>query len=247
MMPTAFATRIALFNFILLLAACGSDRLPTRADVPDIMAEAQGTKPVSKWRDSKAREAVRSSFRSALYFDSMHQAEVRTRFQRPELRSYLLLEDSYVGGDFPRRIAGLLREVQQADQLYVQQVASYPELLASRLARLDLSDAQRAALHAEMTQAYAARQQPVLATVAVIDTFVHTVARLYEMMASNQGAFQSKLAGLEFSDVDMLRRYNGMVDEVNRAHAAADSAIRRLPPEHQAHFRRMGLATPVRK
>ena len=228
-----------------VLLACGGQGVPTAEDVPAILAEAQGSESVSKWRDSDARRAVRSSFKMLLYFDSVHVAEVSRRFQRPELRSYLMLDDSYIGGEFPRRIALLLREVQEADRNYLLQVASYPDLLKERLASVDLATAERNALETEITRAVAARQQPVVEALTVFDTFVSSAASLYEMAAANPGAFRSMRTGLEISSGALLGRFNATVNEVNRAHEAADSAIRRLDPEHQARFRRMGVATPV--
>ncbi|HEY0304831.1 MAG TPA: hypothetical protein VGC44_07650, partial [Longimicrobiales bacterium] len=136
------------------------------------MAEAAGTQEVGKWGDSPARRAVRSTFKTMLYFDSVHEAEVRKRFQTPELRSYLMLSDSYVGGNFPRRIAVLLREVQQANQNYLLQVQSFPTLLSEKLASADLPADRRTTLQSEMARVYTTRQQPMVAAVAAFDSFV---------------------------------------------------------------------------
>lgn len=238
-------TRLLTATVALLIASCANQSVPTAEDVPAIIAEAQGAQSVSKWRDSPARRAVRTSFRTALYFDSLHEAEVAKRFRTPELRNYLMLSDSYVGGDFPRKIAVLLREVQQADQNYLQQVASFPTVLDEQLARTELSAAARQTLGAEMGEVYATRQRPVLAAVTALDSFIQLTAQLYELMAANSGSIQSMRTGLHISNGAVLQRFNGLVDQVNSAHEAADTAIRRLDPEQQDRFKRMGVAKRI--
>ena len=228
-----------------LLVSCANQRIPTGEDVPDIIAEAQGTREVSRWRDSPARRAVRVSFKTALYFDSVHEAEVGRRFRTPELRTYLMLSDSYVGGDFPRKIAVLLREVQQADQNYLQQVASFPTVLSDQLSRTDLSSAERQSLESEMAQAYSARQRPVVEAVTALDSFVQLTAQIYELMAANAGSVQSMRTGLRISNGAVLQRFNGLVDQANRAHEVADTAIRRMNPVQQARFTRMGVTKRI--
>jgi hypothetical protein len=228
-----------------VMATCGN-AVPATDDVPDLMAEAAGTKPPPKWGDSPVRKAVRSSFRTMLYFDSLHEAEVRARFQRPELRSYLFLSDSYIGGDFPRRTAMLLREVQQANRDYLQRVQTFSSVLNERMARTDLSAGERSAIERDIAAAYAARQQPAVQVVTALDGFVDSAAQLYELMAVHSGSIQSMRTGLEIADPRVLQRYNGLVDQVNRAHEAADSAMRRLvEPDQQQRFRRMGLTKRV--
>lgn len=247
MMPTN-RIRCSALLFALMLASCtNSGRIPTAEDVPEIMAEAAGTQEVGKWGDSPARRAVRSTFKTMLYFDSVHEAEVRKRFQTPELRSYLMLSDSYVGGNFPRRIAVLLREVQQANQNYLLQVQSFPTLLSEKLASADLPADRRTTLQSEMARVYTTRQQPMVAAVAAFDSFVQLAARLYETAAANSGSVRSMRTGLEISDGRVLGGFNALVDQANRAHEVADSAIRRLDPEQQARFRRMGIATPIKR
>lgn len=238
-------TRLLMTAVTLLCISCANQSVPAAEDVPDIIAEAQGAQPVSKWRDSPARRAVRTSFKTALYFDSVHEAEVAKRFRTPELRDYLMLSDSYVGGDFPRKIAVLLREVQQADQNYLQQVASFPTVLDEQLARTKLSASERQSLGTDMGQAYETRQRPVVAAVSALDSFVQLAAQIYELMAANSGSVQSMRTGLEISNGGVLQRFNALVDQTNRAHEVADTAIRRLNPEQQARFKRMGVAKRV--
>ena len=242
-----FATMTGLLAVSVpaLFVSCGNQSLPTADDVPAIIAEAQGTQSVAKLRDSPARRAVRVSFKTALYFDSVHEAEVGRRFRTPELRTYLMLSDSYVGGDFPRKIAVLLREVQQADQNYLQQVASFPTVLTDQLSRTDLPTAQRQSLEAEMAQAYSARQRPVVAAVTALDSFVQLTAQIYELMAANAGSVQSTRTGLQISNGGVQQRFNALVDRVNRAHEVADTAIRRLSPEQQARFTKMGVTKRI--
>ena len=229
------------------MAACSRNAVPTTEDIPDIMAEAQGTREVSKWRDSEARRAVRSAFKTMLYFDSVHTAEVARRFATPELRSYLMLSDSYVGGDFPRRTAVYLREVQQSNQQYLQLVQTFRTILSDKLATTDIPADRRQAITNEMAQAYDAQQKPVIRAVAAVDTFVQHAAVLYELAASRSGAFQSMRTGLEISDGAVLQRFNQLVDRANHAHEVADSAIRRLPADQQTRFRAMGVATPLKR
>lgn len=241
------ASSVSAVLLLPLLISCARGGVPTAEDVPEILAEAQGTREVSKWNDSEARRAVRTSFKTLLYFDSLHESEVRSRFQRPELRSYLMLDDSYIGGDFPRRIALLLREVQLANQNYALQVASFPNVLSEKLATTELSSTERAAVASAVTRTIEERRQPVMLAVAAFDTFVQRAAQLYEVAAGNPGAFRSLRTGLEASDGRARNSFNGLVDQVNRAHDATDAAIRGLDPEQQAHFRRMGVASPVRR
>jgi hypothetical protein len=244
-MERAMMPRILLFA--LFTVSCTSDSIPGTADVPDIYAEAAGTKEISKWQDSPARKAVRSSFKTMMYFDSVHEAEVRARFQRPHLRSYFMRADSYIGGDFPRQTAVLLREVQQANRNYLLQVESYPSVLNDKLGPMDLSADQKRTLADEMTRAYAVRQKPAIEAVAEFDKFVEAAARLYEVAAANSGSLQSMRTGLETTDGRVHLGFNRVVDDVNRAHTAADHAIRRLPPEHLQRFMRMGIAQPIRR
>jgi len=126
-------------------------------------------------------------------------------------------------------------------------VESFPTLLGERLARTDLAEQQRNALQTAMAQATAARQRPINEMIFAFDNYVTSAAQLYETVAASSGSVKSMRDGLYISNPGALGRFNKLVDEVNRAHEVADSALRRLAPEQQTRFRRMGLATPIRK
>ena len=230
-----------------VLSACSHGGVPGTADVPDIIAEAAGTKPEPR-RDSEARRAVRASFRAMLLVDSIHVAEVAGRFQRHELSdSYLLRDVSFVGGTWPKQTAVLLREVQRADFEYLAAMQSFRMVLERRLAETDLSDDQRRVLTAEMATAFATRQQPVVQAVEAFDQLIGGVAEVYELAANHPSSIKAMRTGLEIEDERVLQRYNSMVDRVNNLHAVADSAVRRLEPQQQARFARMRVVKPIKR
>lgn len=146
------------------------------------------------------------------------EAEVRKRFLRPHLRDYLMLPGSFVGGKFPKETAALLREVQQITSGYIT--------------------------HLESTGG----DQAVLATHRALETFVSKSAGLYELMAAQPlDSVKDMREGLVISDAGVHAQYNRLVDEVNAAHERLDTLIRSLPAGQQSSFRRMSIATIVRK
>src|SRR5688572_23982964 len=240
------ASRYCAIAVAAVLSACSAAGVPGTADVPDIIAEAAGTKPHPR-RDSEVRRAVRASFRAMLLVDSMHVAEVGQRFQGHHLsESYLLRSESFVGGTWPKQTAVLLREVQRADRDYLSAMQSFHTVLERRLGETDLSDEQRRALETEMAQAFATQQQPVVQAVEKFDQLVGVIAEVYELAAKYPSSIKAMRTGLEIEDERVLERYNSMVDRVNNLHAVADSAIRRLEPQQQARFARMRVVKPIK-
>jgi hypothetical protein len=240
-MTLRLAASFLAITIAAFLSFCSSAPVPDAADVPAIMAEASGAQAAPR-RDSEAREAVRGAFRAMLHLDSVHTEEVGRRFQRPELRSYLMLPESYIGGDFPRGTAVLLREVQKLDREYLDALEAFPEVLERRLASTDLSEDQKRTLKEEMSQAFSARQRPVVEAVVAFDKFVGSAAELYELVARYPGSVRAMRDGLHITDGGLSARFNRLVDATNGAHDAADAAFRRLNvPEQQAKFTRMGV------
>jgi hypothetical protein len=240
--PGYFALAVAA-----VLSACSNVGVPGTADVPDIIAEAAGTKPEPR-RDSEARRAVRASFRAMLLVDSIHVAEVGSRFARHELSdSYLLRDESFVGGTWPKQTAVLLREVQRADFEYLAAMQSFRSVLDRRLAETDLSADERRVLADQMVKAFAARQQPVVQTVEAFDQLIGVIAEMYELAAKHPSSIKAMRTGLEVEDERVLQRYNSLVDRANSLHAVADSAVRRLEPQQQARFARMRVVKPIRR
>jgi hypothetical protein len=230
-----------------VMTACSNAGVPGTADVPDIIAEAAGTKPEPR-RDSEARRAVRASFRAMLLVDSIHVAEVGRRFARHELSdSYLLRNESFVGGTWPKQTAVLLREVQRADFEYLAALQAFPTVLERRLAETDLSEDQRRVLADEVAKAFATRQQPVVQAVEAFDQLIGVIAEVYELAAKYPSSIKAMRTGLEIENERVLERYNSMVDRVNGLHAVADSAVRRLEPQQQARFARMRVVKPIRR
>src|SRR5262245_9866245 len=81
-----------------------------------------------------------------------HELKIQRLFGRPELRSYLMLPLSFVGGTCPLGTAALLREVQQLEATY--------------LSALTASSASHSVVQAHRT----------------FEDFARQVAELYELM-----------------------------------------------------------------
>jgi hypothetical protein len=142
------------------------------------------------------------------------EEEVRRRFQRPALKNYLMLPSSFTGGTFPKEIAGLLREVQQHAGRFIS--------------HLESTGGDTALLNAHRA----------------LDKFAGKTAELYEFMAGQPaGSVRDMREGLVMTDDLVRAQYDSFVDQVNAAHEQLDQAIRGLPAEHQASFRRMAVAT----
>lgn len=141
----------------------------------------------------------------------------------------------------------LLREVQRADFEYLAAMQSFPTVLERRLAETDLSEDQRRVLTDEMAKALATRQQPVVHAVEAFDQLVGVVAEMYELATKHPSSIKAMRTGLEMDNELVLERFNRMVDRLNSLHVAADSAIRRLEPQHQARFARMRVVKPIRR
>ena len=146
------------------------------------------------------------------------EGEVRRRFQTPELKNYLMLPTSFIGGTFPRKIAVLLRETQELEKKHVTHLESS-----------------------------GTANQAVLETHKAFETFAGQAAELYELMAAQpKDSVRDMRSGLEISDPGVHAEYNRRVDEINAAHERLDKTIRALPPEQQASFSRMGLTTRLK-
>jgi hypothetical protein len=152
-----------------------------------------------------------------------------------------------VGGTWPRNTAVLLREVQRADFEYLAAVQGFTTVLERRLAETDLSEDQRRTLGSDLAKAFAMQQKPVVEAVEAFDQFIGAVAEIYELAAKYPSSIKAMRTGLEIDDGRVLERYNSLVDRANSLHAVADSAIRRLPPQHQARFARMRVVKPIRR
>ena len=137
--------------------------------------------------------------------------------RRPQLRSYLMLPESFVGGTFPQEIADLMREIEALESEYLEGEAS------------------------------AADPAPVTDTHRALEQFAKETAELYELMAASSSSVQAMRDGLEISDDSVLARYNRGVDEVNAAHEELDAAIKALTAEQQVTFRRMNVASVIKK
>lgn len=141
-----------------------------------------------------------------------HEAAVRALFQRPELRSYLMLPNSFVGGSFPEKIAGYLREVEELE-----------------------------GAHLEYLQENSGSSQPVVEAHQAFERFAGEAAGLYEVMAAGSAYIKDMRDGLDISDPSLLEEYNRRVDEVNGARDDLEAAIQALTPEQRSSFSRMGL------
>ena len=226
---------------VVLSACADATALPTPADVPVIMAEASGETPVTR-RESPARRAVRLSFRVMLDLDSIHESGVRYRFSTPHLRSYLFLDESYIGGDFPREMAGHLRHVHVLNRDYLDAQPQYPDVLSDLLDSADLQDEERRALVDGMAKEYASRRRPFIGAVRAFDDYMVAAARVYELAAQYPASFTAAREGLLIDNDAILGRFNRLADEANAARAAADRAIDGLDGDDKMRFVRMRAA-----
>ena len=146
------------------------------------------------------------------------ESELRNRWQRPELKNYLMLTNSFIGGTFPRKTAVLLRESQELVSKYVN------HLETSGSADPGVLEAHKALVK-----------------------YTGEAAELYELMAAQpKDAVRDTRNGLEISDPYVHSEYNRRVDLVNAAHDRLDGAIKALTPEQQMSFRRMAVATRLK-
>lgn len=145
------------------------------------------------------------------------EAELRKRWQRPEIKNYMMLSVSFIGDKMPRTIAQLMRETQEIVSKHV----TYLEASGS-------SDQNLLEAHRELVK------------------FSRQTAELYELMNSQPlSSVRDKREGLEIDDPIVHSEYNRRVDEVNAANDRLDRAIKALTPEQKLSFRRMAVATLV--
>ncbi|HSJ08707.1 MAG TPA: hypothetical protein VK928_02310 [Longimicrobiales bacterium] len=247
-LPSTAAILATALACALFVTGCASDSaFPTAEDLPALLAEAAAGTTVPRSQDDPARRAVRMSLRAMMHLDSLHVAEVGARVRRPHLQGYFLYQDSYVGGDFPKQTAVILREIERLVQDYVASLEGYPEVLRNTLASTDVPSDRQEALVAEMSAAYAASQEVNIRVNRALEKFVVEAAKGYELAAANPGAFSSTRAGLEVEGSALLSQSNRSVAAINRAGDELDVLLRSLTPEQSLPFSRMSLQTLVRE
>jgi hypothetical protein len=192
-----------------------------------------------------AREAVREALRKMLELDQAFTRACGARTQRPELHSYLLRPDAYIGGTFPRGTAELLREIQELENDYLEELTRFPELLALKLAQSDVPPQDRQALVDEFAGIVAARWQPVVAAVEAHRAFVVAAAELYELVAAQPESIQWKRTGLEFSDAALEEDFDSQAKVVDNAHEAAQRAYQTLDTQRGGMLHWMGQTKQV--
>lgn len=225
----------------VLVVACSGGSLPTSADIDAIRREAEeGVRG-----GSPAREAVRESLRTLAHLQRAFEEDVGRLFQRPHLKSYLMLPDSFAGETFPAEIAALLRKVEQLERDHADALRDYPAILDRSLSKADVSPEARASVQEGIAAGMEALHRPQLEALDAHRRFVALAAELYELVASRPGALKSMREGVVTTDASMEHEFNRLVDEVNAARDAAEAAIVALPREQQAGWRRMGVITPV--
>lgn len=141
-----------------------------------------------------------------------HEAAVRSLFQTPELKYYLMLSYSFVGSAFPAKVAGYLREVEQLEGEYILLLQESPQGM-----------------------------ETVIAAHQAFEEFARGAAELYEVMSAGAAHVKDMREGLVISDQRLMDEYNRRVDEVNGARDALEAAIQALTPDQRLSFRRMGL------
>lgn len=234
-------------SLVVLLGCSGGSGLPPIADFPAIMSEAEGTAEVPFGRETPARAAVRDSFRAMLEVHEDYEAKVGRPFQRQQLRSYFLLDESYIGGSFPRGIAELLREVETLEGEYLAEIRGFPDVLKRNLDAAGVSHEHRASFERAVAAAFAASRQPAVAATEAHRAFVGKAAELYELVASSPESIRSMRDGLEISDPSLLSDFNRLVDEVNAAGDAADAALQTLDARQRESRHAMGLAARAQR
>ena len=238
-------TSLLLALLVLALVACsrGGGAMPTASDVPELWREAQG----ESRGGSRARRAVREAMRVVIQRQAKQRSEVSRLMGRPHLKGYLMLDESFIGGTFPKETAVLLREVQRLEEDYDAESQGFPFLLDQKLASAGVPEEQRKAAVAELTAAVTEREQPVLAALDAHVAFLEETAELYELAAAHSDSIKSMRTGLEISDSWVADQFNAQVDVVNAANDTADAAIRALPPEHSRPLTEMQVARRVEK
>ena len=240
MLSVPRATGILLLAAVLGCSGRGGAR-PTGADLAQLVNEAaaldpSGTVPV----EPSARGAVREALRKMLELDHAFSEACWKRVQRAELQAYLFRHESYIGGEFPRGTAELLREVQELEDGYLEELQRFPELLAQKLEQSEVPPADRQALVDEMAAAVAARWKPVVAAVEAHRAFADAAAELYELVASEPESIRALPAGLEFSDETLEAHFDEQAKLVNDAQEAAQRAYRVLDKQRGGSLHWLG-------
>jgi|SRR5690349_2334324 len=238
--------------WILLLSAAafgcsgrGGAR-PTGADLVELLNEAAAldqSAPVAV--EASARGAVREALRKMLELDHAFSEACWKRVQRAELQTYLFRHESYIGGEFPRGTAGLLREVQELEDGYLAELQRFPELLAQKLEQSEVPAEDRKGLVDEMSAAVLARWKPVVAAVEAHRAFADAAAELYELVASEPESIRALTTGLEFSDATLEEHFDAQAKLVNEAQEAAQRAFRVLDKQRGGSLHWLGQTKRV--
>jgi hypothetical protein len=133
----------------------------------DTEASARGAHHFTLVLSSCSRNEAPAESGAASAATAQLEAEIGKRFRRPELRDYLMLPDSFVGGSFPEEIAVLLREVEELESKYVS-LLHEPSFTT----------------------------QAVIAARQAFDRFVQVTAELDEVMAAARDRFEMALQAL---------------------------------------------------
>ena len=145
------------------------------------------------------------------------EGELRKRWQRPELRNYLMLTNSFIGEKMPKAIAQLLRESE--------------ELVSNYVTHLETSGST---------------DQGWLNAHKAFVTFAKQTAELYELIAAQPlNSVRDMREGLVIDDPGVAAEYNRRVDVVNASMDRLNAAIGALTPEQKTSFRRMAVATVI--
>ena len=230
---------------LLACTGCGGSR-PTSADLDELLAEAAALDyydPIPA--HPTAREAVREALRKMLELDQAFTRECGKRAQRPELQSYLLRAEAYIGGTFPRGTAELLREMQQLENDYLAELPRFPELLALKLAQSDVPAGDRQALVDEFAGVVATRWRPVVAAVEAHRAFAVAAAELYELVAARPESLRAMRTGLEFSDATLEEDFDAQARVVDDAHEASQRAFEVLDTQSGGMLNWIGLTKRV--
>ena len=143
------------------------------------------------------------------------EGELRRRWQRPELKSYLMYSHSFIGAKMPRTIAQLLRESE--------------ELASNYVTHLETSGST---------------DQGWLSAHKAFVTFTKQTAELYELIAAQPlNSVRDMREGLVIDDPGVGAEYNRRVDVINASMDRLNAAIGALPPDQKTSFRRMAVAT----
>ena len=214
---------------VMWLSACGKGGMPTRADLPDLLAEAAPSDAAPIATGSPARKAVRDTLRQVLATEKIRGEDVAYLYGRPELRDpYMLMDMHFVGGTYPLGAAELLRKVHALESQVLAEHQGFPQRLEENLAKADVAAEDRKALVDEMKEALAAKRRPVLTAIESHQKLLEALAELFELAGSRPESLKAMRDGLEISDPSLLENFNSKADAVNRAIDATNGVLNGL-------------------